>query len=358
MTARGRGKPAKPRRRPWWKSRRMNAMKFYANRLWLLGAICLVLMAVAHAQSKSAAIRGTVTDPSGQVVPAATVRLTNAISNYAQSAATDDSGAYELVDVPFNLYTLTVEARGFDVFTREVMVRSNLTHQLDVRLEVAPFRQQVRVVAGDELIDAEKTAPSVVIDSSRILESPAAQPSRSTEEIIATAPGWTLDANGRLHARGIEYQVQYSIDGIPVTDTMAATFSSSPDPRNFRSVEVTTANIPAEYGNKLGGIIAVTSRSGLEIPKAASVTLSGGSFNTFETSFDVSGHSRKFGYFISGAGSTTNRFLDPPAIENLHNDGKAIKTFFKFDYTPSERNLFRFNFFFNNQRFDVPNLPA
>jgi hypothetical protein len=43
---------------------------------------------------------------------------------------------------------------------------------------------------------------------------------------------------------------------------------------------VTTSNIPAEYGNKLAGLVAVTSRSGLEIPKAGSVTLSGGSFST------------------------------------------------------------------------------
>ena len=372
MTARGRGNPAKPRRRTWWKSRlagaqggykpagnleRMNAMKLHAKRLWLLNAICLVLMAAAHAQSKSAAIRGTVTDPSGQVVLGATVRLTNAISNYAQSTATDDSGAYQLVDVPFNLYMLTVEARGFDVFTREVVVRSNLTHQLDVRLEVAPFRQQVSVVAGDELIDAEKTAPSIVIDSSRILESPTAQPSRSTEEIIATAPGWTLDANGRLHARGIEYQVQYSIDGIPITDTMAATFASAPDPRNFRSVEVTTANIPAEYGNKLAGIIAVNSRSGLESPPSGSVTLSRGSFSAFEGSFDVGGHSGKFGYFLSAAGGSTDRFLDPPALENFHNQERSLKTFFRFDYARNAKDVIHFTGSVDGERFDVPNLP-
>src|SRR6185503_18776095 len=164
------------------------------------------------------------------------------------------------------------------------------------------------------------------------------------------------DAGGRLHARGLEAQTQYSIDGIPITDTIADTFAGAPDPRNFRSVEITTANIPAEYGNRLGGVIAVTSRSGLEIPDSGSVTLSGGSFSAFETSFDVGGHSRKFGYFASGAGSTTDRFLDPPTLENFHNDGRTAKGFFKFDYTPSEKNLFRFNLFAGHQRFDVPNL--
>ena len=98
------------------------------------------------------------------------------------------------------------------------------------------------------------------------------------------------------------------LDGIPITDTIADTFAAAPDPRAFRSVEVSTSNIPAEYGNKLAGVIAVTTRSGLEIPQSGSVTLSGGSFSSFETSFDVGGHTRKFGYFASAAGSTP-----PPA---------------------------------------------
>jgi len=325
-----------------------------------LSAASIILLALAslgYAQSNTAIIRGVISDKTGAVVAGAKIRLTNSITNYAQETVTDPQGAYRLIDVPFNDYKLNVEASGFEAETREVIVRSNLAQRVDMQLGVAPVRQEVNVSAVSELIEPEKTAPTTVIDQTRILRFPTSQPSRSAEGIIATVPGWTEDANGRLHARGIEYQVQYSIDGIPVTDTIADTFAAAPDPRNFRSVEVTTANIPAEYGNKLAGIIEVTSRSGLEIPKAGSVTLSGGSFGTFETSFDVGGHTRKFGYFISGAGSTTDRFLDPPAIENFHNNGRAVKTFFKLDYTPSDKNLFRFNFFFNNQRFDVPNLP-
>ncbi len=320
--------------------------------------IMLALASASYAQSNTAIVRGAVTDKTGAVVAGAKVLLTNSITNYAQETVTDGQGAYRLIDVPFNDYKLNVETAGFEPETKEVIVRSNLAQRVDVQLGVAPVRQEVTVSATSELIEPEKTAPTTVIDQTRILRFPTSQPSRSAEGIIATVPGWTEDANGRLHARGIEYQVQYSIDGIPVTDTIADTFAAAPDPRNFRSVEVTTANIPAEYGNKLAGIIAVTSRSGLEIPKAGSITLSGGSFNTFETSFDVGGHTRQFGYFISAAGSTSDRFLDPPAIGNFHNNGQAIKTFAKFDYSPSEKNLFRFNFLFNNQRFDVPNLPA
>lgn len=327
-------------------------MKFY-----VAFTILLALAPAGYAQSNTGIIRGIVTDNAGAVVTGARVRLTNPITSYEQQTETDNQGAYRLIDVPFNDYRLTIERDGFEPSTREAVVRSNLAQQVDVQLGVAPVRQELNVSAANELIEPEKTAPSAVLDRNWILRFPTSQPSRSAESIIATVPGWTEDANGRLHARGIEYQVQYSIDGIPITDTIADTFAAAPDPRNFRSVEITTANIPAEYGNKLAGIIAVTSRSGLEIPKAGSVTLSGGSFSTFETSFDVGGHTRKFGYFISAAGSTSDRFLDPPAIGNFHNNGEAVNSFSKFDYTPSDKNLFRFNLFFNHARFDVPNLP-
>src|SRR5262249_14923380 len=264
---------------------------------------------------------------------------------------------YQLIDVPFNRYQLTVEAKGFSLAVMSVTVRSDFVQQVEVQLPLPTVHQDVRITSTGELVDAEQTAPSVTIDHNRILTFLTNQPSRSAEEMVATAPGWTLDANGRLHARGIEYQVQYSVDGIPITDTMASTFASSPDPRNFRSVEVTTSNIPAEYGNKLAGIIAVNSRSGLEIPTSGSVTLSGGSFSGFEGAFDVGGHARKFGYFISAAGVTTDRFLDPPALENFHNQGRGIKSFLKFDYTPGSKDLLRFNLFFDGQHFDVPNFP-
>jgi hypothetical protein len=329
-----------------------------SKNLWLFTVVVLTLLSASsvRAQSNVGVVRGTLKDQAGAVVKDATVRLVNPINGYTQTVVTDGGGNYEFVDVPFNRYTLTAEAKGFDVASREVVVRSSLVQEVDVQLAVASVQQTVDVFSGN-LLEPEKTAPSVVIDRNRILTFPTSQPSRSAEEIVATAPGWTEDANGRLHARGIEYQVQYNIDGIPVTDTIADTFAASPDPRNFRSVEVTTANIPAEYGNKLSGIIAVTSRSGREIPNEGDVTLSGGSFNTFEGSFDFGGHTKRWGYFFSGAGMRTDRFLDPPALENFHNRGRSGKGFFKLDYSPTERDLVRFNLFLDAQRFDVPNLP-
>src|SRR5215468_1492293 len=130
----------------------------------LAAMLVLILCFTSYAQSSSAIIRGTVTDKTGAVVTGAKIRLANAITNYSQETVTDGQGAFRLVDVPFNDYTLTTENPGFDQTSREVIVRSNLTQQFDIQLGVAPVRQEVNVSGREELVEAEKTAPSTVID--------------------------------------------------------------------------------------------------------------------------------------------------------------------------------------------------
>src|SRR5690242_18740960 len=157
-------------------------------------ALCLSVT-TAYAQSNAGIVRGVVTDKNNAAVAGAKVQLTNAVTRYSQTTTTDSQGAYRLIDVPFNDYQLTVEAAGFEATTRDVSVHSNLAQQIDVQPGVAPLRQQVNVTAEHGLIEPEKTAPTTVIDRNLIQRFPTGQPSRSVEEIIATAPGWTEDAN-------------------------------------------------------------------------------------------------------------------------------------------------------------------
>jgi len=63
----------------------------------------------AHAQSRSyTSISGTVVDPSGAVVPGATVEISNPVSQFERSVSTDNSGAFSISNIPFNPYHMTV----------------------------------------------------------------------------------------------------------------------------------------------------------------------------------------------------------------------------------------------------------
>jgi hypothetical protein len=149
--------------------------------------------------------------------------------------------------------------------------------------------------------------------------------------------------------------VQYVVDGIPVTDNMSAIFSTSLDARTLRTVEVLTGGIPAEFGDKLAGVINVNTRSGLEGPTQGAVSFSGGSFSTGEIAADFSTHTRKFGFLTNLSTSTSQRYLDPPTIDNFHNFGRTGKGFFRLDYQPDQNNSLRGVFTFGGSNFQVAN---
>src|SRR6201995_5510719 len=82
------------------------------------------VFSVLHAQSNSGVVGGTVTDPSGAVVPGATVSIENPVSKYARTAATDKAGHFQFPNLPFNPYHLTVTMSGFGSVAQDVDVTS------------------------------------------------------------------------------------------------------------------------------------------------------------------------------------------------------------------------------------------
>ena len=75
--------------------------------------VALGLHAYAQSGSNSGSINGTVTDPTGAVVPNATVEIHNPVSHFDRSTTTDKSGNYSLPNIPFNPYHMAVTATGF-----------------------------------------------------------------------------------------------------------------------------------------------------------------------------------------------------------------------------------------------------
>jgi outer membrane receptor protein involved in Fe transport len=136
---------------------------------------------------------------------------------------------------------------------------------------------------------------------------------------------------------------------------MSAIFSTSVDARTLRTVEVLTGGIPAEFGDKLAGVINVNTRSGLEGPTQGGVSFSGGSFSTGEVAADFSTHTKKLGFLTNVSASTSQRYLDSPTLDNFHNFGRTGKAFFRLDYQFNTNNTIRGVFNFGGSNFQVPN---
>ncbi len=112
----------------------------------------------ASAQSGSAgAIHGTVTDPSGAVIPNATVHLTNPTSGLDRTATTDGPGQFAFANVPFNPYKISASASGFSPASQDFDLRSVVGTTLKLVLQVATANQTVTVEAQGDLIENDPT---------------------------------------------------------------------------------------------------------------------------------------------------------------------------------------------------------
>jgi hypothetical protein len=114
-----------------------------------------------HAQGvgNSASISGAVLDPTGAVVPKATVEIHNVVSGLDRSTTTDNMGNFSFVNVPYNPYHLSVNASGFAPYGQDVDVRSSVNVNLKISLSLAGQTSSLTVEAsGVDLIETESTA--------------------------------------------------------------------------------------------------------------------------------------------------------------------------------------------------------
>jgi outer membrane receptor protein involved in Fe transport len=302
----------------------------------------------------SGTVQGLVTDPSGAVVAGARVRFSSSIAGADRSTQTDTQGRYRLTSLPLAPFSLRVEATGFNPVEWVGDLRSNVPVIRDVELATAGNAQHVEVV-GQPLLDVGSSATHHDFDSELLERMPQAPPNRAMSAVVQLVPGVVPEENGRIHIRGSEAQPQYVLDGVPIADNLSGTFGTEIDTENLRSAQVITGNIPAEYGDKLGGIVNISTKSGLNTPWRGSLALSGGSFDSGALDAEAGGHVGRLGIFVTGDASRSRRFLDPPEIENFRNRGGLAHLFAKFDWLQSETDTVRLTLSTNGSNFQVPN---
>src|SRR5215469_12088703 len=182
----------------------------------LLRALSLtVLLAfiatLGHAQSNSGTVSGTITDPSGAVIPGATVEISNHVSGYKRTATTDGSGQFRFYNIPFNPYQVDVTMSGFAPSTQSVKVTSSLPIVLPVQLAMLAASTTVTVESGSDLIETDSQFHTDV-DRSTIDRMPLESQSSSRSAIVTqTSPGVTADSNGLFHGLGDHAENSFSV---------------------------------------------------------------------------------------------------------------------------------------------------
>ena len=167
----------------------------------------------------------------------------------------------------------------------------------------------------------------------------AALPGRSLPDLVDTLPGWLLEANGILHPRGSEYQTQYVIDGLPLTDNRSPAFAPEIDADDVYGVAVLTGGYPAEYGRKLGGVIEVVTSQQARRGWHGAAGVSAGSFRTGTATVAAAYGAERTTVSASGGVAVTDRYLDPPIEENDNNHGSTARLALsvEHDLSPADR---------------------
>src|SRR5207302_6284404 len=290
---------------------RRTTVKRIAFSLLLLAA---ALIPTSLFAASAGVVRGKVLGPDNRPLSGVVVQLRNDITGFKQDAATTTEGTFTFNNIPYNPYELHIDVQGFQPAHVAVDVHSPVPIDETVLLKVAGVAESINVTAEPPAaqLETDNSQSHIDIDKSYIAKAPAAVASRAMEQIVTSTPGFAKDENGRFHFQGSHSQSEYVIDGQTIADQTGVTFSNSIDPGIAQGIEVIYGNVPAEFGEKDGAVINLTTKSGLGAGAPKTEVLVGGSkFATVEGGASIGGGSQTFGYFGSINGSKSDRFVDP-----------------------------------------------
>ena len=252
---------------------------------------------------------------------------------------------------------MSVEVEGFQTLERDVDVRSGVPITLDLTLALASATAAVDVVGhAEDLLERDPTAHTD-IDQSLIARLPIETSSGGLNQVVMLAsPGVVADSNGFFHPIGDHAQTQFSIDNQPITDQQSRLYSNQISQDAVQSLEVITGVAPAEYGDKSSLVVHIVTKSGLDQPKpTGSASFGYGSFSSPSGEVNMGAGSHQVGNFLSVSGLKTDRFLDPPEFEALHDTGHNASLFDRVDFHPGDLDTAAPERAVANSSFDVPN---
>lgn len=327
---------------------------------WFLSTLIFFIPGLApraHAlPGTSGSITGTVTDPTGAVVPGAKVQISNHVTGYTRTATSDATGQFQFHNVPFNPYRINVTAEGFDATTKQVEVNATVPLNLPIQLSLAGSSTTVNVEGGSDLIENDSSFHTDV-DRNVIDRLPVESQSSSLSSIVTlSSPGVSADSNGMFHGLGDHAENSFSVDGQPITDQQSKVFSNQLPADAVQSLEVIGGAPTAEYGDKTSLIIKATTRSGQGVTTPhGSIALDYGTFGTTTVDGNLAYGGQRWGNFIAISGMNSGRFLDGPEFQTLHDKGNQQNIFDRVDYQFKDEDSVHTNLQYTRSWFQTPN---
>jgi Carboxypeptidase regulatory-like domain len=261
-----------------------SAMSSSRPRRVRFGSILLVFAAAAavSAQTSGGAIRGTVSDPSGALVPGAAITIEEISTSQNWKLVSSGAGLYNAPDLPVGRYDVTVKAQGFSTAERtNIDVQLGSESVINVQLILGKSEEKAIVASQAAAVDLATSQTGAVNSGEVVRELPlngrdwttlaALQPEVSivrTENAPALSNTRGNRGLGTMMAIGgaRPQQSSYLLDGVSVNDYAgggpASVLGISLGVDAIQEFSVVTSNVPADYGKTSGGVINAVTRAG------------------------------------------------------------------------------------------------
>ncbi|HWF47370.1 MAG TPA: carboxypeptidase regulatory-like domain-containing protein [Bryobacteraceae bacterium] len=244
----------------------------------LIPALALLAMLVVvgrvQCQEVTASINGVVTDPSGAAIPGVTVTAKDLERGTVFPTTTDSVGRYNLPRLPVGSYQVRSEKAGFQAAVQSpVLLVLNQVANINFQLAVGNVSQAIEVTSGPPILQTQSTQLGTVLDSRTNVSLPLA--TRNYNQLTLLAPGsvttdpseftgaQTTFSSGRPYINGNREEANnYLLDGLDNNQVSENDVGFAPSVDSIQEFNLITQNASAEFGNFMGGIVSVITKSG------------------------------------------------------------------------------------------------
>ncbi len=231
----------------------------------------LLLPTLAFGQTAgSGTITGTISDPSGAMVPATAIILRNADTNTERRTETNESGLYVANFLQPGHYEVRAQKQGFaSILRKDLTLQVGQTLTVDLKMSVERTSETVTVTGAASVVDTEKTEHSQVVSEGLVQNLPIA--GRRWDNFVLLTPNVTTDGgSGLVSYRGISGL--YNTNNVDGANNNQAFFSEARGRAvsgayvysldSIKEYQVSSANYSAELGQAAGGVVNAVTKSG------------------------------------------------------------------------------------------------
>jgi hypothetical protein len=239
-------------------------------------AVAFLLVALtlnSFSQNASTSLRGTVTDPSGAVVPGATVSIVDSATGYKNSVTSSGSGEYALTQIPPAKYTITVSASGFSSQSKIAELLVNQPATVNFTVTVQATQQIVNVTAEAQTLNTSDASLGGSMGNTMIQALPSE--TRNVPDLLSLQPGVLFlgdaqnsqiqDSRSGSVNGGRSDQGNVTLDGVDDNDQVngyAFTGVLRETQDSIEEFRVTTGDANADAGRSSGAQISLITKSG------------------------------------------------------------------------------------------------